>query len=100
MKLIWIVCNESLAQDVREILDGLESIDGYTVWEGLYGSDKRERKSRWGDAVWPGLNWAFWVTGEPQDLQPLVDRLKELKETPAAKLAGIKAWMQDVDPLI
>ena len=100
MKVLWIMCNESLAQDVREILDEVDSIEGYTVWEGLYGADKRGRSARWGDSVWPGLNWAFWVTGEAADIEPLIVRLKALKETEMAKLAGIKAWIQDVSPVM
>ena len=100
MKVLWIMCNESLAQEVREILDTVDSIEGYTVWEGLYGADRKHRTARWGDSVWPGFNWAFWVTGEEADIAPLVERIKQLKETDMAKLAGIKAWMQDIEPVI
>lgn len=100
MKVLWIMCNESLSQDIREILDGLASIEGYSVWQGLFGSDKRDGKSRWGDSVWPGFNWAFWVTGEKEALEPLIERIKELKETPTAKMAGIKAWMQDIEVIV
>ena len=100
MKVMWIVCNESLSNEVREILDIIESVEGYTVWEGLYGADKKSGKPRWGDAIWPGLNWAFWIVAEDEALAPVTISLRKLKETEVAKFAGLRAWTQDIDPLL
>lgn len=100
LKVLWIMCNESLAPEVREILDAVDTIEGYSVWEGLYGADKPNRKARWGDSVWPGYNWAFWVTGEEAALLPLVEKLKILKSTEMGRIAGIKAWMQNIEAVM
>jgi hypothetical protein len=100
MKVLWIVCNESLAEDVREILDASEFIDGYTVCDGLYGVNKPDRRSHWGDAVWPGLNWAFWIVVDDSGLAAILRSLKKFKDTDVAKYAGIKAWAQEIEAVL
>jgi hypothetical protein len=100
MKVLWIVCNESLSEDVREILDATERVDCYTVWEGLYGVNRHERKSRWGDSVWPGLNWAFWIVADEDELAVIMESLKKFKAADVAKLAGIKAWTQEIEAVL
>ena len=56
MKLLWVLCNESIAEEVKELLDALPA-SGYTVWQGILGTSL-DGGTRWGDAVWPGKNWA------------------------------------------
>jgi hypothetical protein len=100
MKVMWIVCNESLSNDVREILDSDPSIKGYTVWEGLHSVNKIDNRSRWGDSIWPGSNWAFWIIAEVGCLERVAERVRKFKNTDMAKLAGIKIWMQDIEPVL
>ncbi|NLI95710.1 MAG: hypothetical protein GX436_03195, partial [Synergistaceae bacterium] len=47
MKLIWILCNESIAEEVRAVLDATP-VKGYTVWQCVLGTSSGE--AHWGDA--------------------------------------------------
>ena len=94
MKLVWILCNESIAEEVREILDSVP-ICGYTVWQGVLGTSSGG-DAHWGDSVWPGKNWAFMAVDEEGRTSRLVSLLEGLKEHDHARRAGLKAFIQEV----
>ena len=94
MKLIWILCNESIAEEVREILDSVP-ICGYTVWQGVLGTSSGG-DAHWGDAVWPGKNWAFMAVEEEVPSDRLVALLGRMKEEDHVRRAGLKVFIQDV----
>ncbi|NLI95490.1 MAG: hypothetical protein GX436_02040 [Synergistaceae bacterium] len=93
MKLVWILCNESIAEEVRAVLDETP-VNGYTVWQNVLGVSPRE--AHWGDAVWPGKNWAFMAVDEEERTGRLIGLLKELKGEDHVRRAGLKVFVQEV----
>jgi hypothetical protein len=94
MKLTWILCNESIAEDVREILEKTP-ICGFTVWRDVLGTSAGG-EAHWGDAVWPGKNWAFMAVEEDEPSARLLVLLEELKRQDHVRKAGLKAFVQEV----
>jgi len=94
MKLLWILCNESIAEEVREVLDGVP-IRGYSVLQGVLGASSGG-EAHWGDAVWPGKNWAFMAVEEEAPSERLVVLLGKMKEEDHVRRAGLKVFIQDV----
>lgn len=93
MRLTWILCNESIADEVREVLDRVP-ITGYTVWEGVLGTSSGG-EDHWGDAVWPGKNWAFMAVDEEGRSNRLIELLEKLKREEHVRRAGLKAFVQE-----
>jgi len=93
VKLVWILCNESIAEEVRTVLDGTP-VTGYTVWQNVLGKSLEE--AHWGDAVWPGKNWAFMAVDEDERSSRLIGLLRELKREDHVRRAGLKVFVQEV----
>ena len=55
MKMLWILCNESIGEDVSELLDSAGA-RSYTVWTDVLGRDNEGDKTHWGTSVFPGKN--------------------------------------------
>ena len=95
MKLLWILCNESISEEVKEVLEAVP-VSGYTVWQGILGTSL-DGGTRWGDAVWPGRNWAFMVVDGEEKTRRLLASLGEMKKLPHVEKAGLKAVLQDAE---
>jgi PII-like signaling protein len=98
VKLLWILCNESIAEEVKEVLDALP-VSGCTVWQGILGTSL-DGGTRWGDAVWPGKNWAFMVVDGEEKIRRLLASLGEMKKLTHVGKAGLKAFLQDAEEAI
>jgi len=95
VKLLWILCNESISEEVKEVLEAVP-VSGYTVWQGILGTSL-DGGTRWGDAVWPGRNWAFMVVDGEEKTRRLLASLGEMKKLPHVEKAGLKAFLQDAE---
>ncbi len=98
MKLLWILCNESIAEEVKELMDGVP-LSGYTVWQGVFGTSE-SGGTHWGDAVWPGLNWAFMVVEEEPRSSRILSLLADLKARPEIRKAGLRVFSQEVEAVL
>jgi len=97
MRMIWIICNESIAEDLMDQVLDRDAVEGYTVWRDVLGKDNKGDKTHWGNAVFPGKNWAFMVFGGPDTLEGVTERLKLFRKQPYVKQAGLKAFLQSAD---
>ncbi len=99
MKMVWITCNESISEELMEILDS-DGIAGYTVWKDVLGKDNRGSNTHWDNAVFPGKNWAFMIFCQDSNACRLREKLKDFRERPYVKKAGIKAFINDSEEII
>lgn len=95
MKAIWILCNESISDDVIGLLE-TDGVTGYTVWDNVLGCHHGCR-THWNNPVFPGRNRAFFVAGTDEVIAKLAERLRVLKERPEIHHAGIKAFVQPLE---
>lgn len=100
MSMLWIICNESIAEDLMEQVLDRDGIEGYTVWRDVLGKDNAGPKTHWGNAVFPGLNWAFMVFGSETTLKGVMRRLKVFREEPYVRQAGIKAFLHKAEEVV
>ncbi|SIN71943.1 hypothetical protein SAMN05444368_1478 [Acetomicrobium flavidum] len=98
MKFIWIFCNQSIAPEILDLLDSL-GVDGYTVWRHVLGHH-RGCRTHWGDAVWPGENWAILVVDNADKAWYVVEELKKMKQRRAIHNAGLRAFVQDGELMV
>jgi nitrogen regulatory protein PII len=74
MKMLTIICRDSLESDVRRLLKDLE-VKGYTVAAGLGGKGQTGSVS---EHAWTDRNVSFMLAIEDQQLAALADALKQL----------------------
>ncbi|MGC9490305.1 MAG: PG0541 family transporter-associated protein [Thermovirgaceae bacterium] len=91
--MLWILCNESIGEDVSELLDSAGA-RSYTVWTDVLGKDNEGDKTHWGTSVFPGKNWAFMICDDCGCVDEIIERLKELKKQNYVRQAGLKALVQ------
>lgn len=97
MRMLWIMCNESVGEDLMERVLDSDGVEGYTVWRDVLGKDNVGNKTHWGDAVFPGLNWVFMIFGSEAMIDGVIERYKAFKEEPYVRNAGIKAFIHDAE---
>ncbi|MCQ2403450.1 MAG: hypothetical protein MJ202_06970 [Lentisphaeria bacterium] len=96
MKLIFIVYNISIGEDVQELLRR-QNVECYTQWPRLMGVGK-STGPRMDSNVWPGANSALMAVVEDEKAKPLMDAIQALRDGDA-KLEGIKAFQLPVEAM-
>ncbi len=48
MKMLWIICNESIGEELMERVLDSNGVEGYTVWRDVLGKDNVGNKTHWG----------------------------------------------------
>ena len=78
-KLLRIICDSSLEEELVEILVG-EGIEEYTVFPSLKGSWEKSKKHL-DSHVWPGTDSAIFTVLEKDRCYKLVEKFRIKKET-------------------
>lgn len=100
MRMLWIICSESIGEELMEKVLDVDGVEGYTVWRDVLGKDNKGNKTHWGDAVFPGLNWIFMIFGSNEMIDGLKERYRVFREEPYVKKAGIKAFIHDAEEVL
>ncbi|MCQ2396307.1 MAG: transcriptional regulator [Lentisphaeria bacterium] len=96
MKLIFIVYNISIEEDVQNILSRM-NVQCFTQWPRLLGKGITTGP-RMDTSVWPGANSALMAVVEDSQAKPLMDAVQALRDG-AAKREGIKAFQLPVEAM-
>jgi len=95
MKMIFVMYNIAINEEVMEILKGV-GIEEYTRWERATGCGKTSGPHL-GDHIWPAVNSVLAVAAEEDKKDKLIERIKQLRQ----KLGktGIKAFVLPVEEI-
>ncbi len=99
MKMVWMHCNETLADEMCELLDAA-CISYYSAWRSVLGKDNEGERTRWDDAVFPGKNWAFQFLCDEGALDEIKRRLEILFEDPYAKESGVRIYALEAEKIL
>ncbi len=94
MKLIFLVYNISIEEDVRILLRD-QQIEGFTQWPRLLGRGK-STGPRMDDNVWPGANSAIMAVVPDEKAPAFMAAIQALREGDARR-EGIKAFQLPVE---
>ena len=97
MKAVFVACNQSMFEDVLNIMDDL-GLRGYTGWEELMGRGSKDGEPHLGDHAWPTMNSALVSIMEDEQASAFLDRLHQLDEENHRQ--GIRAFTWAVDGMI
>ena len=99
MKILWICCNESIGDELVEILDS-DGLRGYSVIQRVLGKDEAGGRVHWGNAVFPGMDWIFMISGEDAAVSKILERVRTFSEIPYVARAGLKAFLHEAEEVI
>ncbi len=94
MKAVFISYNQSITEEVQEILDSL-SLRGYTQWTDIIGRGSDKGIMHEGTHVWPDLNNAHLTIIEDAKVSDLLERLKLLNNE--VEEQGLRAFVWNIE---
>ena len=93
MKAVFMSCNQSMYDEVLNIMDEM-GIRGFTGWEELIGRGTSDGEPHLGDHAWPSMNSALISVMEDAQATAFLARLRALDEENSEQ--GLKAFAWDV----
>jgi hypothetical protein len=97
MKAVFISYNQSLAEEVQEILDKL-SIRGFTQWTEIKGKGTINGEMHEGTHTWPELNNAHLTIIEDEIVPDLLEKLRILDKD--VEDQGLRAFVWNIENTI
>ena len=97
MKAIFVACNQSIFDEVLDIMNRMQ-MRGYTGWEELMGCGSRNGEPHLGNHAWPTMNSALLTVTDDGKVDEFLKSLKELDE--ANEMQGLRAFVWDVTEMI
>jgi nitrogen regulatory protein PII len=95
-KMVMIVYNEAIDNEVMEILDSCP-VKNYTLVSAAFGRGTTSGTHR-GDDVWPGRNNILYAACDEKQAQEMLLSVKELKKTLGHE--GIKVFVLPIDAMV
>jgi len=93
MKMVMIVYNEALDNEVMEALDQA-GVKSYTKINKAFGRGDKSG-AHLGTDIWPGLNSILYIACEEAQAQGMLRRVRELRKTLGHE--GVKAFILAVE---
>jgi nitrogen regulatory protein PII len=93
MKMVMIVYNEAVDNEVMEILEDCP-LKNYTKITGVFGCGTASG-THLGTDIWPGRNNILYVACQEQESKKIIASIKELRKSLGAE--GIKAFLMPLD---
>ena len=97
MKAVFIIYNQSLTEEVQEILDKL-SIRGYTQWNDIKGRGSLKGPAHEGTHTWPELNNAHLTIINDEATPALLEQLQLLNKD--VEEQGLRAFVWNIESAI
>lgn len=97
MKSVFISYNQSITEEVQEILDDL-SIRGFTQWIDIKGRGTDKGSMHEGTHTWPELNNAHLTIVEDDKVPLLLEKLQALNQE--VEEQGLRAFVWNIERMI
>ncbi len=97
MKAVMIVFNQSISDEVYEILEKL-NIKGFTRWLNVHGRGSQTGEPHYGTHIWPSLNAVILTVVEENLVQPILENVRKVNEL--AEEEGIRAFVWSIDQVV
>lgn len=94
MKAVMISYNQSITEEVEEILQSLD-IRGFTRWLNVQGQGTQKGDPRLGTHVWPSLNSVVLTIVEDDKVKLILDKVSEVNKE--AEEEGIRAFVWNIE---
>ena len=93
-RLVILIIDQGVELDVMEVLEQ-RGLTHFTRFSDISGAGETGRRE--GNPIWPGLNTVLWVVMPAAEIEPLVARCHEVRDsypiTPGMKFIVLPAEM-------
>ncbi|RKX20153.1 MAG: hypothetical protein DRP26_02180, partial [Candidatus Zixiibacteriota bacterium] len=79
MKAVMISYNQSITEEVEEILQSLD-IRGYTRWQNVQGQGTQNGNPHLGSHVWPSLNSVILTVVENDKVEMILKKVDDINK--------------------
>ena len=97
MKAVFIAYNQSITEEVQEILDN-QSIRGYTQWTETFGRGSVKGDMHEGTHTWPEMNNVHLTIVEDEKIDALLHDLQVLNSK--VEEQGLRAFVWNIEKTI
>jgi len=97
MKAVFITYNQSITEEIQEILNSL-SIRGYTQWTNIKGRGTEKGEPHEGTHTWPELNNAHMTMIEDEKVSILLEKLHAFDQKVVQQ--GLRAFVWNIESSI
>ena len=97
MKAVFIPYNQSLKDDLIEILDRM-SIRGFTQWEQVQGRGSVKGEPHYGTHAWPTMNSSILTVIPDEKVDVLLEKLRALDAK--TEQQGLHAYVWNIEQMV
>mgnify|MGYP000950571971 FL=1 len=97
MKAVFIIYNQSISNEVQEIIDSC-LIRGFTQWMDVKGRGSRNGEPHEGTHTWPELNNAHLTMVEDEKVKNLLALLNKLNKK--VEKQGLRVFVWNIEQTI
>ncbi len=97
MKAVMISYNQSITEEVEEILQSLD-IRGYTRWLNVQGQGTQNGNPHLGSHVWPSLNSVILTVVENDKVEMILKKVDDINKE--AEEEGIRAFVWNIERMV
>ena len=97
MKVVFIVFNQALAENVKKMLDK-HNIRGFSQWDDVKGRGSHKGEPHMGTHTWPALNSAIMTIMEAPKVEKVLAGVQKINEK--AEKQGIRAFVWSVESVV
>ncbi len=97
MKAVMISYNQSITEEVEEILQSLD-IRGYTRWQNVQGQGTQNGNPHLGSHVWPSLNSVILTVVENDKVEMILKKVDDINKE--AEEEGIRAFVWNIERMV
>lgn len=97
MKAVMIVYNQSISDEVYEILDKV-NIRGFTRFHDVSGRGSDKGEPHYGTHVWPSLNAVILTIVDDEKVPAILEEVKKINNI--AEEEGIRAFVWHIEMMV
>lgn len=97
MKAIMIVYNQSISDEVFEILEKVK-VRGFTRWMDVHGRGSETGEPHYGTHIWPSLNSVILTVVDDKKVADIFDEVKRVNRM--AEQEGIRAFVWNIENFV
>ena len=97
MKAVMIVFNQSISDEVYDILDKLK-IRGFTRWTDVHGRGSDKGEPHFGTHIWPSVNGVLLTVVDEDKVEPILEEVKRINSL--VEEEGLRAFVWNIEQAV
>ncbi|HGY54956.1 MAG TPA: hypothetical protein ENK44_04600 [Caldithrix abyssi] len=97
MKAVLIVFNQSISDEVYDILEKL-NIRGFTRWLDVHGRGSEKGEPHFGTHIWPSVNGVLLTIVDEDIVEPILEEVKRINSL--VEEEGLRTFVWNIEQAV